>query len=152
MASFDTLLPTWINQSFYSSESLDERDEFVLEFPSYDFQSSPIYLLSDSDLKETILNRTYSIASIELINDTELFGNFSSPSSKFDSFLLLLQGETVASTLSILLAVFLYALSLLTLLGNGIVVYAILTERKLRTVSDFKKRCPDWCNLVFFSF
>lgn len=141
MASFDTL-PTWINQSFYSSsaESLDERDEFVVEFPSYDFQSSPIYLLSDAELRETVLNRTYSIASIELFNDTDLFGNLSSTSlnSRLDSFLLLLQGEAVASTLSILLAVFLYALSLLTLLGNGIVVYAILTERKLRTVSFYQ--------------
>lgn len=134
MASFDTL-STWINQSFYSASTEDEGDEFVVEFPSYDFQSSPIYLLSDSDTKETILNRTYTIAAIELINDTELLSNLTSTSSKFDSFLLLLQDPTVASTLSILLAVFLYALSLLTLLGNGIVVYAILTERKLRTVS-----------------
>lgn len=138
MASFDTL-PTWINQTFYSAsaEALDERDEFVVEFPSYDFQSSPIYLLSDAELRETVLNRTYSIAAIELINDTELLGNLSSTglNSRLDSFLLLLQGEAVASALSILLAVFLYALSLLTLLGNGIVVYAILTERKLRTVS-----------------
>ena len=146
MASFDYPLPAWINQSFYpeSAESLNERDEFVVEFPSYDFQPSPVYLLSDSDLKETIPNRTYTIAAIQLINDTEPLANFSSTSlagSKFDSFLLLLQGEAVASTLSILLAVFLYALSLLTLLGNGIVVYAILTERKLRTVSAPRSCC-----------
>lgn len=135
MASFEPLhTTTWINQSTISSELVDEqRDEFVVEFPSYD--SSPIYLI-DSDLKETVLSSgNYSIAAIELINDTE-FGNLSSSSSNFDSLLLLLQGETVAGTLSILLAVFLYTLSLLTILGNAIVVYAILTERKLRTVSS----------------
>ena len=117
MASFETVsktIYTWINQSTYSSE-LDDRDEFIVEFPSYD--SSPIYLL-DSDLKDTFLNRNYSITSIKLLNDTDSFNNFSSNLTRFDSFFLFLQGDTVANTLSILLAIFLYTLSLLTILGN----------------------------------
>lgn len=145
MASFEsipnTARNTWINQSTsLSTEQLDEeRDEiFVLEFPSYD--SLPIYLIN-SDLKETVFTKNFSIAAIELINNTGQFSkNFTSTNSsvvnsKFESLFIFLQSETLAGTLSILLAVFLYTLSLLTILGNAIVVYAILTERKLRTVS-----------------
>ena len=137
MASFEAIInQNWINQTTTSNELIDDkRDEFIVELPSYDtiYDSSPIYLL-DTELKEySILNRNFTITAIELINNTEQFNQFNSTNSKFESIFIFLQGQPVIHTLYILLAVFLYTLSLLTLLGNAIVVYAILTERKLRT-------------------
>uniref|UniRef100_A0AAN0N814 G protein-coupled receptor n=1 Tax=Polyphagotarsonemus latus TaxID=1204166 RepID=A0AAN0N814_9ACAR len=49
---------------------------------------------------------------------------------------MILQSQNQPNFLSILLVFILYSLSLLTFLGNAIVVHAIRTERKLRTVSN----------------
>lgn len=144
------------NQSF--TDLIDEkRDEFIVELPSYDtiYDSSPIYLFN-SELKDTYLDPNFTITAIELLNDTDQLNNLSNITSKFESFSIFLQGQTVTHTLYILLAIFLYTLSLLTLLGNGIVIYAIATERKLRTVSYlfldyFNHFTFFFCNTILFS-